>query len=151
MIRYHLQLNDETIQDGTLQDKITKMAAVGDRLSEHELIRIFRGICMGVRHLHQCSVCSVPGPALIWLPLVLHIDTTVRVSRWPLLRCHQLQVTPLCHRDLKPGNVLLTPQGDPVLMDFGSMQRVSAKGALRDCRGGHLPALELPPWHLRSR
>lgn len=45
-------------QQGTLQDRITKMAANGTRFSEHELVSIFRGICLGVRHLHQCSVSS---------------------------------------------------------------------------------------------
>ena len=33
-----------------------------------------------------------------------------------------MQVEPLCHRDMKPGNVLLALDGTPVLMDFGSIE-----------------------------
>ncbi|XP_022080017.1 serine/threonine-protein kinase 16-like isoform X2 [Acanthaster planci] len=43
---------------------------------------------------------------------------------------HHASPVPLAHRDLKPGNVLLSDNGTPVIMDFGSMApaRLEVKG-----------------------
>ena len=30
----------------------------------------------------------------------------------------------ICHRDIKPGNILLTQEGAPVLIDFGASRRI---------------------------
>ncbi len=98
------QLQTETIivgnfnwyffQRGTLQEEIDRLATKGEFISEHRLLRLFRGICDGVRALHQASP------------------------------------VPLAHRDIKPGNVLLSDNGTPIIMDFGSMApaRLEVKG-----------------------
>ncbi|XP_033640038.1 serine/threonine-protein kinase 16-like [Asterias rubens] len=79
---------------GTLQDELDRLATKGEFISEHRLLRLFRGMCDGVRALHQASP------------------------------------VPLAHRDIKPGNVLLSDNGTPVIMDFGSMApaRLEVKG-----------------------
>ena len=32
----------------------------------------------------------------------------------------------ICHRDIKPGNILLTQEGAPVLIDFGASRRIES-------------------------
>ncbi len=59
-----------------------------------------------------------------------------------LSHAHQAQVT---HGDLKPSNVLLTPEGRAVLMDFNLSNDASASGALT---GGTLPYMS--PEQLRA-
>ena len=42
-------------QGGTLQDEIERLAKQGEHMSEQRLMRIFKGICEGVRALHSAS------------------------------------------------------------------------------------------------
>eukprot|EP00052_Salpingoeca_macrocollata_P019299 m.159943 g.159943 ORF g.159943 m.159943 type:complete len:307 (-) comp20923_c2_seq7:29-949(-) len=39
---------------GTLHDLVRRHAARGERFGEHELLRIFKGVCMAVLQLHSC-------------------------------------------------------------------------------------------------
>ncbi|KJE97963.1 NAK protein kinase [Capsaspora owczarzaki ATCC 30864] len=108
---------------GTLQDRIEAVKAHGSQFSEREILSVFRGICLGVKALHQYT---------------------------PPMRNNRM---PYAHRDLKPGNVLLADHAEsgapfarsasasvpagmadtpldrltPILMDFGSMAPARVK------------------------
>ncbi|EGD79033.1 NAK/MPSK protein kinase [Salpingoeca rosetta] len=71
---------------GTLLDYVAHVHEQGGYLPEHELLTLFKGICLALDQMHT-------------------------------------RVEPLCHRDIKPGNVLLARDGTPVLMDFGSVEK----------------------------
>jgi len=45
----------------------------------------------------------------------------------------------IVHRDLKPANVLLTAEGEPVLLDFNLAADIKAQGAVAAMIGGTLP------------
>jgi serine/threonine protein kinase len=50
----------------------------------------------------------------------------VRTLALALEEAHQCGIL---HRDLKPSNVMITPRGEPVIMDFGLARRVNQAGA----------------------
>eukprot|EP00050_Salpingoeca_kvevrii_P020257 m.96402 g.96402 ORF g.96402 m.96402 type:complete len:357 (+) comp8791_c0_seq3:97-1167(+) len=85
---------------GSLQERVAELAAGNRHFSEHQLLTIFKGVCLGLSQFH---------------------------SHKPVA---------LAHRDVKLGNVLLGPNDEPVLMDFGSadnarVEITDRKGALR--------------------
>ncbi len=54
----------------------------------------------------------------------------------------------ILHRDLKPANVLLTDEGQPMLLDFNLSEDVKARGASAALIGGTLPYMA--PEHLEA-
>jgi len=70
---------------GTLFNELENLQISNQHIRQVRLLRIFRGICNGLKVLHT----------------------------------HKPQ--PLAHRDMKPHNVLMGMDDQPVLMDFGSM------------------------------
>ncbi len=78
------------------------------------------------------------------LPLHARLRLFLEVCRAVALAHHQLIV----HLDLKPSNVLVTPQGQIKLLDFGTAQIVEEGAEL--ARTGHLTPLYASPERLRG-
>ncbi len=71
-------------------------------------------------------------------------DTEVLV-RWCVCLCHELSFIHsrnVIHHDLKPANIRLNQDGDPVLVDFGAAHWYRAPGETTEgaLRLGQLPA-----------
>lgn len=54
----------------------------------------------------------------------------------------------IIHRDLKPANILLTDEGQPLLLDFNLAEDIKLQGALAAMLGGTLPYMS--PEHLEA-
>ena len=106
---------------GSVLDIITaKQAAQNGHpfvLSEAEVVRITRGLCAAVAQLHHFKP---PGPSSV--------------------------ETPLAHRDIKPGNILMAHDGTPILMvclisrtdgflQRGQPKKKKKKGLWECCKG----------------
>ena len=63
----------------------------------------------------------VEGEALtVWCDkTALSVEGRVRLFRQVLLAVQHAHANLVIHRDLKPGNILVTPQGEVRLLDFG--------------------------------
>ncbi len=68
------------------------------------------------------------------------------VIRWGIHLCDALvyihsQQPPIVHRDMKPDNVIITPEGDAVLVDFGIARRYEAgkRDTMKIGTWGYLP------------
>src|SRR5437016_5371735 len=65
-------------------------------------------------------------------------DTEVLV-RWSVCLCHELSFIHsrnVVHHDLKPSNIRLNPDGDPVIVDFGAAHWYRAPGETTDALYG---------------
>ena len=94
------------------------------------------GICAvydvgSVEGVHYITMAYVEGSALSSrlkgykpLPVAEAIDLVRRIAA-ALAYAHG---TGVVHRDLKPANIMMTPSGDPVVMDFGLARRSDEQG-----------------------
>jgi eukaryotic-like serine/threonine-protein kinase len=72
-------------------------------------------------------------PLTIWCDkAALGIEGRVRLFRQVLLAVQHAHANLVIHRDLKPGNILVTAQGEVRLLDFGIAKLVEAEGEARD-------------------
>ena len=73
----------------------------------------------------------VEGEALtVWCDTTaLGIEGRVRLFRQVLLAVQHAHANLVIHRDLKPGNILVTAQGEVRLLDFGIAKLVEAEGS----------------------
>ncbi|CAN3355762.1 serine/threonine-protein kinase Env7p [Diutina catenulata] len=115
----------------SLQDIINELVLNDDVMPEDDILRIFVGVCRGVKHMHTYKKISrgtgdaVPvtdGEADALLPFESDDD---EVTSQPSLGggTELSELCPYAHRDLKPANVMLGPEGIPVLVDLGSCSR----------------------------
>jgi eukaryotic-like serine/threonine-protein kinase len=78
-------------------------------------------------HLDGPALSELVGPERPWPPA-----EAVHLVRRLALAAGVLHRQGLVHRDIKPGNVILRPGGEPVLMDFGLARPFGASGDLTE-------------------
>ncbi|MEQ1682500.1 MAG: serine/threonine-protein kinase [Burkholderiaceae bacterium] len=72
-------------------------------------------------------------PLTVWCDkTALNVEGRVRLFRQVLLAVQHAHANLVIHRDLKPGNILVTAQGEVRLLDFGIAKLVEAEGTTRD-------------------
>ncbi len=72
-------------------------------------------------------------PLTVWCDKTgLNIEGRVRLFRQVLLAVQHAHANLVIHRDLKPGYILVTAQGEVRLLDFGIAKLVEAEGSTRD-------------------
>lgn len=124
-------------QRGTLWNEIERLKDKGNFLTEDQILQLLLGICRGLEAIHArgyahrsvrvpcvfsgqkerglrglCSPSQGTIPKILWPPGIP--ASLSRAAHGPF---------PLPYRDLKPTNILLGDEGQPVLMDLGSMNQ----------------------------
>eukprot|EP00045_Choanoeca_perplexa_P003646 m.32442 g.32442 ORF g.32442 m.32442 type:complete len:304 (-) comp12151_c0_seq2:41-952(-) len=86
----------------------------------HEVCALFpayqKGSLQDMIEAHRSDGSSIPEP------MILRYTKDVCIA---LKHIHEHQPQGYCHRDVKPANVLLSDQDEPILMDFGSMTKAT--------------------------
>lgn len=128
------------LQGGTLWNEIERLKDKGNFLTEDEILQLLLGICRGLEAIHAQGYAhrSVGAPCVLSgterAPIKrnegseLSSQATVPVILMPpwdssLQSRDAHRSFPLPDRDLKPTNILLGDEGQPVLMDLGSMKQ----------------------------
>lgn len=121
------------LQPGVSVDQRLREAQIGNRLKHNNLLHIhqadvvdFAGDCVVILAMDYQPKGSVEGLAnpAGYLPL----PTVLRIARDILQGLEYLHARSFYHNDIKPGNILLGPQGQAMLSDYG-ITGVSAGGA----------------------
>ncbi|KAF0553302.1 kinase-like protein [Gigaspora margarita] len=116
-------------KNGNLQDAINKNSLEGKQFPETDMLKIFRGICYAVGALHNYKLPSVQkmeyanGSALPNGDINNNVPTQIAPTQPQV----EEDIVPFAHRDIKPGNILMSDDMTPVLMDFGSLIRARIK------------------------
>jgi formylglycine-generating enzyme required for sulfatase activity len=127
-------LAEDTVLGRRVALKVPHFADAGPEVIE----RFYREarVAAGIEHPHLCPVYDVgqvDGVHYLTMPFIEGTPLSEQVdpdSPWPprdaVALVHKLALAievmhrqEVIHRDLKPGNVLMRPGGEPVLMDFG--------------------------------
>nr|XP_023397084.1 serine/threonine-protein kinase 16 isoform X1 [Loxodonta africana]XP_023397089.1 serine/threonine-protein kinase 16 isoform X1 [Loxodonta africana] len=133
---------------GTLWNEIERLKDRGSFLTEDQILLLLLGICRGLEAIHAKGYAhrSVGGSPTYWAKRksltkrngksLLSFQATAPMillflGILALLSRDAHDSLPLHYRDLKPTNILLGDEGQPVLMDLGSMNqaRIHVEGS----------------------
>ncbi|EJT50425.1 serine/threonine-protein kinase [Trichosporon asahii var. asahii CBS 2479] len=103
--------------NGNLQDLMTQVSVTGNRIEEDRLLRLFHGTCLGLRAMHQYRLPAVNAS---YPPNAGDEESALLHSTPEPVSGEEGELVPYAHRDIKPGNIMLTDDDVPILMDFGS-------------------------------
>ena len=113
------------------RELIAREARVLSELSHPQIPALIEDFVVGTgRNRAACIVQQfVPGEDLQSAPRRRSVDEVLDIvaELLPVLRYLHTRSPPVIHRDIKPGNVIRTPDGQLVLVDFGAV-----RDALRD-------------------
>lgn len=109
----------------SLQDIINANVLNGVTMEEDELLRILIGICRGIQVMHKYKkvgkVNSInQSTQLEEADMLLPPDSDEGDEVSENSGLEMEESVPFAHRDIKPGNIMLSPEGLPVLIDLGS-------------------------------
>lgn len=112
----------------SLQDIINYNVLNDKKMEEDEIIRVFIGICRALQVMHKFKRTSGSAIGIGDEEDDLLIPDNSDEEEEPLddmsANDTELQeLIPFAHRDIKPGNVMLSAEGLPVLVDLGSCSR----------------------------
>lgn len=150
-------------QDETLKRKVALKAIRADhRLNPTTRARFIREaqVLSQLDHPNICRVYDyIETPDTDWIVLELIEGQTLRTAMHRALSLQQklaiatqiadvlvaTHAAGVVHRDLKPGNVMLTPSGDVKVLDFGLSATVSRRDRLPAAATAGLPRLDAMP------
>lgn len=144
---------------GSLQDIINHNVINDSRIEEAEALRIFIGMCRGLQSMHRHHVSQNKRPTMEDMNIGMSTDerehllnaddseVDSEVDTLPELigtsngaeddddignnATELTQTIAYAHRDIKPGNVMLSKDGIPVLCDLGSCAKARVKAKTR--------------------
>jgi tRNA A-37 threonylcarbamoyl transferase component Bud32 len=126
----------EEESDAESRARFVREAQVAARLQHPNIVRIFEaGDPDGVPWFVMELVEGLPLTAVIYMG-GLDARATARLFEKVARAVHAAHERDVVHRDLKPGNILVRDDGDPVVMDFGIAHDARRRTALT--RAGEL-------------
>ncbi|MDX3231255.1 serine/threonine-protein kinase [Streptomyces sp. ME19-01-6] len=105
-----------------LRERVLREARALARLSHRHVVTIHQIIDGGEDSYPWLVMELVPGGSLAELldeGSLLTPEEAARMARQVLAALRAAHAAGICHRDVKPANVMLRPDGDAVLTDFG--------------------------------
>ena len=142
--------------DRTLADLLDTVRKSSDTIStEHNLISTFFNHCdetkafdRGYSETTALSEASARSPIPAALVKTKYVDAVVWLMHQLADGIAHAHTRGIVHRDLKPANVLLTDNGQPMVLDFNLSEDVVVNGRASLLVGGTLPYMS--PEHLEA-